>query len=60
MKRYGATISLWQDTVANFTATSANAFETTFDVLIASGVTTALLLQKEGKKCVIAEAHNLV
>lgn len=62
MKRDGSTISLWQDTVKD---TSFNSSATTdiLDVLIVgggiTGITTALLLQKAGKHCAVAEAHNL-
>lgn len=63
MKRDGATISLWQDTVADSAFIVEEAESAVYDVLIVgggiTGVTTALLLQKQGKKCVIAEAHNL-
>jgi glycine/D-amino acid oxidase-like deaminating enzyme/nitrite reductase/ring-hydroxylating ferredoxin subunit len=63
MKRDGATISLWQDTVADTTFPGGTTGETIYDVLIVgggiTGVTTALLLQKAGKQCLIAEAHNL-
>ncbi|HEY1021460.1 MAG TPA: FAD-binding oxidoreductase, partial [Flavisolibacter sp.] len=62
MKRDGATISLWQDTVGDVnlpTGQNGNRF----DVLIVgggiTGITTALLLQKQGLQCVIAEAHTL-
>lgn len=63
MNRDGATISLWQDTVTETHFRRSEPENTTFDVLIAgggiTGVTTALLLQKRGKKCIIAEAKNL-
>jgi glycine/D-amino acid oxidase-like deaminating enzyme/nitrite reductase/ring-hydroxylating ferredoxin subunit len=62
MRRDGANISLWQNTAPGFTP-SSQITNKTFDVLIAgggiTGVTTALLLQKQGKKCLIAEANNL-
>ena len=62
MRRDGASISLWQNTVTDFTP-STQVTHKTFDVLIAgggiTGVATALLLQKQGKKCLIAEANNL-
>ncbi len=61
MKRDGATISLWQDTNKDQTFTST-ALQSC-DVLIVgggiTGITTALLLQKAGKKCIVAEAYNL-
>ena len=63
MKRDGACTSLWQDTVNDFTAQQKGLSTQTFDVLIVgggiTGVTTGLLLQKAGKNCLIAEAHNL-
>lgn len=62
MKRDGATISLWQDTVQDSTF-NAGTGAGTYDVLIVgggiTGITTGLLLQKRGKKVMIAEAHNL-
>jgi glycine/D-amino acid oxidase-like deaminating enzyme/nitrite reductase/ring-hydroxylating ferredoxin subunit len=63
MKRDGATISLWQDTVEDNAFSGQNATNKTFDVLVVgggiTGITTALLLQKAGKQCAVAEAHNL-
>ncbi|HET7898300.1 MAG TPA: FAD-dependent oxidoreductase, partial [Flavisolibacter sp.] len=63
MKRDGATISLWQDTTPEPFTGSREPGSVTYDVLIAgggiTGVTTALMLQKRGKKCIIAEAHTL-
>ena len=63
MNRDGATTSLWQTGVANYN-TKPTAFNAaTYDVLIVgggiTGITTALLLQKAGKKCLVAEAHGL-
>ncbi len=62
MKRDGATVSLWQDTVQDKEFRGGSPAES-YDVLIVgggiTGVTTALLLQKKGKKVAIAEAHNL-
>lgn len=62
MKRDGATISLWQDTVQESTF-GAGAGTETYDVLIVgggiTGITTALLLQKAGNRCLVAEAHTL-
>lgn len=64
MKRDGATISLWQDTVQERSFAGANTGDNTIvDVLIVgggiTGLTTALLLQKVGKQCLVAEAQNL-
>jgi glycine/D-amino acid oxidase-like deaminating enzyme/nitrite reductase/ring-hydroxylating ferredoxin subunit len=62
MRRDGATVSLWQNTAPGFIP-SNQTMHKSFDVLIAgggiTGVTIALLLQKQGKKCLIAEANNL-
>ena len=63
MNRDGNCTSLWQDS----TPASDHSYKLTgneeFDVLIVgggiTGITTGLLLQKAGKKCVLAEARNL-
>ena len=63
MKRDGANISLWQETVIDYTAQNQKPNNQIFDVLIVgggiTGITTGLLLQQKGQQCVIAEAHNL-
>lgn len=63
MKRDGACMSLWQQTVADFIPKHTSIPNQSFDVLIVgggiTGITTGLLLQKAGKKCIIAEAHNI-
>jgi glycine/D-amino acid oxidase-like deaminating enzyme/nitrite reductase/ring-hydroxylating ferredoxin subunit len=63
MKRDGTTVSLWQDTVEDYKPVNGWARETVYDVIIVgagiTGLTTALKLQQAGKKCIIAEAHNL-
>jgi glycine/D-amino acid oxidase-like deaminating enzyme/nitrite reductase/ring-hydroxylating ferredoxin subunit len=63
MKRDGARISLWQDAMPDYTAKPADISDQTFDVLIVgggvTGITTALQLQKSGRRCVVAESHNL-
>lgn len=63
MKRDGACTSLWQDTAPDFTGAQTTIPNHVFDVLIVgggiTGITTGLLLQKAGKTCLIAEAHNL-
>ena len=63
MKRDGAKTSLWQANMPDYTARPQDTSNKTFDVLIVgggvTGITTALQLQKQGKQCVVAEAHNL-
>src|SRR5688572_20228911 len=63
MKRDGACTSLWQDTVTDFIPRQQELNNKVFDVVIVgggiTGITTALQLQKAGKSCLIAEAHNL-
>lgn len=62
MKRDGTKHSLWQDTTGDF-ETKRSASTLSFDVIIAgagiTGITTGLLLQKAGKKVMIAEAHSI-
>lgn len=62
MKRDGATTSLWQMNIPDFTEKSHERSEM-FDTIVIgggiTGVTTALLLQKEGRKCLLLEKHNL-
>ena len=62
MKRDGACTSLWQMHIPDFTERSYNPSEL-FDTIIIgggiTGVTTALLLQKAGRKCLLLEKHNL-
>ena len=63
MNRDGQLHSIWQDTVADYAPANSWNHDTTYDVLIVgagiTGLTTGLLLQRAGKKCIIAEAHNL-
>jgi glycine/D-amino acid oxidase-like deaminating enzyme/nitrite reductase/ring-hydroxylating ferredoxin subunit len=60
--RDGACVSLWQDSVSEYEPKNITA-ENNFDVAIAgggiTGITTALLLQKAGKRCIVFEAYNL-
>lgn len=60
--RDGACISLWQSSVSEFKEQNIST-HTAFDVAIVgggiTGITTALLLQKAGKKCILFEAYNL-
>src|SRR5688500_3162615 len=63
MKRDGAQVSLWQDKMENYTTRNQWEMGKEYDVLIVgggiTGITTALLLQKAGKSCIVAEAKNL-
>lgn len=63
MKRDGQLHSLWQDTAPTYQPANSWSRETIYDTLIVgagiTGLTTALLLQEQGAKCIIAEAHNV-
>ena len=63
MKRDGAMQSLWQAGMEVYNAKNAAIPTGVTDVVIVgggiTGITTALLLQKSGLQCVVAEAHNL-
>ena len=62
MKRDGAAVSLWQNTVEEFVSRNPPA-KKSYDVAIAgggiTGITTAVLLQKAGKNCIVFESYNL-
>lgn len=61
--RDGANTSLWQNTSEPFIPTRPLANNENYDVVIAgggiTGVSTALLLQQAGLRCVLIEAHTL-
>ncbi|RAV98639.1 FAD-dependent oxidoreductase [Pseudochryseolinea flava] len=61
--RDGAHESLWQQTTFEYHSTSQWKNNQQFDVAIVgggiTGITTALLLQQAGKKCIILEAQNI-
>ena len=63
MKRDGALESIWQHQQEDHLPKETTTQKTVYDVCIAgggiTGLTTALLLQKAGKKCVIAEMHTI-
>jgi glycine/D-amino acid oxidase-like deaminating enzyme/nitrite reductase/ring-hydroxylating ferredoxin subunit len=61
MKRDGACTSIWQTSAENYSSSSI-LDNKEYDVAIIgagiTGVTTALLLQKAGKSCILLEAQN--
>jgi glycine/D-amino acid oxidase-like deaminating enzyme/nitrite reductase/ring-hydroxylating ferredoxin subunit len=63
MKRDGTTISIWQNNMPDYISQTHTIPGEVFDVLIVgggiTGITTGLLLQEAGKKCMIAEARNI-
>ncbi len=63
MKRDGNCESLWQYKTGDFKTSDAEIPDKIFDALIIgggiTGVTTALLLQKAGLSCILAEAHSI-
>lgn len=63
MQRDGANKSLWQNNMLAYQPKHNIIPIQKFDVLVVgggiTGITTALLLQKSGKKVVLAEAHNI-
>jgi glycine/D-amino acid oxidase-like deaminating enzyme len=62
-ERDGATISLWQDTETPAVIHHDNKKTFVYDVAIVgagiTGITTAVLLQKAGMRCIVLEAHHL-
>ncbi|MES2701464.1 MAG: FAD-dependent oxidoreductase [Bacteroidota bacterium] len=63
MNRDGNKTSIWQASVNNYVPKNPWNKSQVYDVLIVgggiTGLTTALVLQEAGKKCILAEAHNL-
>ncbi|MEO6136101.1 MAG: FAD-dependent oxidoreductase [Ginsengibacter sp.] len=63
MKRDGATESVWQNNIPEYISKVFVDLTETYDVIIVgggmTGITTALLLQEAGKKCLVAEAQTL-
>lgn len=63
MKRDGATTSLWQHNLPDYQAQNTTLPTDVVDVLIVgggiTGITTALLLQQGGQRCVVAEKDTL-
>jgi glycine/D-amino acid oxidase-like deaminating enzyme/nitrite reductase/ring-hydroxylating ferredoxin subunit len=65
MKRDGATTSLWQHHMPDYQSQRQQSLQPgkTYDVIVVgggiTGITTALLLQKAGRSCLVAEAQNL-
>jgi glycine/D-amino acid oxidase-like deaminating enzyme/nitrite reductase/ring-hydroxylating ferredoxin subunit len=62
IQRDGARTSLWQDSVHNYTGKNIPGSHS-YDIAIVgggiTGITTALLLQEAGKKCIVFEAQTL-
>lgn len=63
MQRDGALTSLWQHNMPDYLSRTQQMGNEAFDVLIVgggiTGITTALLLQNAGKKCLLAEARTI-
>ncbi|MES2430279.1 MAG: FAD-dependent oxidoreductase [Bacteroidota bacterium] len=63
MERDGANKSLWQKNVDNYVSIGNVDHNFIYDVIIVgggiTGLTTALLLQHAGKKCLLAESHSI-
>ena len=63
MDRDGARTSLWQANRPDYQPGNRWDKNNVYDVLIVgggiTGLTTALLLQEQGKQCLVAEAHTL-
>src|SRR4029079_6410968 len=63
IKRDGSCTSLWQDSVDVYASTNTAERNYLYDIIIVgggiTGIRTALLLQRSGKKCLLLEAANL-
>jgi glycine/D-amino acid oxidase-like deaminating enzyme/nitrite reductase/ring-hydroxylating ferredoxin subunit len=63
LQRDGNCESLWQDDFPDYNSSNQPSADAVYDVAIVgggiTGITTALLLQKAGKKCIVFESHNL-
>jgi len=63
IQRDGCNISLWQDSVDAYKPVNKADFSTLYDVVIVgggiTGITTALLMQNAGLKCLVLESNNL-
>ena len=63
IQRDGSRISLWQSQIAPYKSQNVPDIQTIYDVAIIgggiTGISTAFLLQKAGKSCIVIEANNL-
>ena len=63
IKRDGANVSVWQDNIPPYKSSNTANPHAIYDAIIVgggiTGVSTALLLQESGKKCLLLEAANL-
>jgi glycine/D-amino acid oxidase-like deaminating enzyme/nitrite reductase/ring-hydroxylating ferredoxin subunit len=61
--RDGQTVSLWQEYKASVAEDVLNSTSSIYDAVIIgagiTGLTTAVLLQEQGKKCIILEGHSV-
>jgi heterodisulfide reductase subunit A-like polyferredoxin len=63
MERDGMCTSLWQYNMPQYESLNSTIPDSSYDIIIVgggiTGVSTALELQKTGKKCLLLEAHSL-
>jgi len=63
IQRDGCNISLWQDAVDEYRSVNRPDHSTLYDVIIVgggiTGITSALLMQNSGLKCMVLEANSL-